>query len=53
MRSWLAYLDNKPRFEGIGNYNAVGFASMEKAIPLAEAGIGAASRTYTETGLRH
>ncbi len=37
------YLDNKPRFEGIGNYNAVGFASMEKAIPLAEAGIGAAS----------
>lgn len=38
------YLDNKPRFEGIGNYNAVGFASMEKAIPLAEAGIGAASR---------
>ena len=41
------YLDNKPRFEGIGNYNAVGFASMEKAIPLAEAGIGAASRTST------
>ncbi len=41
------YLDNKPRFEGIGNYNAVGFASMEKAIPLAEAGIGAASRTRT------
>ncbi len=38
------YLDNKPRFEGIGNYNAVGFASMEKAIPLAEAGIGAASK---------
>ena len=41
------YLDNKPRFEGIGNYNAVGFASMEKAIPLAEAGIGSASRTPT------
>ncbi len=39
------YLDNKPWFDGIGNYNAVGFASMEKAIPLAEAGIGAASRT--------
>ncbi len=39
------YLDNKVRFEGIGNYNAVGFASMEKALPLAEAGIGAASRT--------
>ncbi len=41
------YLDNKPRFEGIGNYNAVGFASMEKALPLAEAGIGFASRTPT------
>ncbi len=39
------YLDNKVRFEGIGNYNAVGFASMEKAIPLAEAGIAAASKT--------
>jgi len=39
------YLDNKRWFEGIGNYNAVGFASMEKALPLAEAGIGAASRT--------
>jgi imidazolonepropionase-like amidohydrolase len=41
------YLDNKPRFEGIGNYNTVGFASMEKAIPLAEAGIGSASHTPT------
>jgi imidazolonepropionase-like amidohydrolase len=41
------YLDNKPRFEGIGNYNAVGFASMEKALPLAEAGIGSASHTPT------
>ena len=39
------YLDNKAWFEGIGNYNAVGFASMEKALPLAEAGIGFASRT--------
>ncbi len=39
------YLDNKPRFEGIGNYNSVGFASMEKAIPLAEAGIGAAAKS--------
>lgn len=41
------YLDNKPWFEGIGNYNAEGFASMEKALPLAEAGIGRASRTPT------
>ncbi len=39
------YLDNKGWFEGIGNYNAVGFASMEQALPLAEAGIGSASRT--------
>ena len=39
------YLDHKPWFEGIGNYNAAGFASMEQALPLAEAGIGSASRT--------
>lgn len=39
------YLDNKPWFEGIGNYNAAGFASMEQAIPLAERGIGQAART--------
>lgn len=39
------YLDNKPWFDGIGNYNAVGFAAMERAIPLAEAGIGRAART--------
>ena len=38
------YLDNKAWFEGIGNYNAAGFASMEQALPLAEAGIGLASR---------
>ncbi len=41
------YLDNKPRFDGIGNYNAVGFAAMEKAIPLAESGIRMASVTPT------
>jgi imidazolonepropionase-like amidohydrolase len=39
------YLDHKPWFEGIGNYNAAGFAAMEQALPLAEAGIGLASRT--------
>jgi len=39
------YLDHKSWFEGIGNYNAAGFAAMEGAIPLAEAGIGAAGRT--------
>ena len=38
------YLDNKPRFEGIGNYNAVGFAAMEKALPMATAGIRSGSR---------
>jgi imidazolonepropionase-like amidohydrolase len=29
------YLDNRPRFFGIGNYTAEGFAAMEKAVPLA------------------
>lgn len=27
------YLENKPRFLGIGNYNEEGFAFMEKAVP--------------------
>ena len=29
------YLDNRARYEGIGNYNEAGFAAMERAIPLA------------------
>lgn len=29
------YLDNRARFEGIGNYNAEGFAAMERAVPIA------------------
>jgi imidazolonepropionase-like amidohydrolase len=29
------YLDNRARYFGIGNYNAEGFAAMEKAVPLA------------------
>ena len=29
------YLDNRAKYDGIGNYNAVGFASMEKALPIA------------------
>ena len=29
------YLDNRPKYEGIGNYNEEGFAYMRKAIPLA------------------
>jgi imidazolonepropionase-like amidohydrolase len=28
------YLENKPKFLGIGNYTDEGFAAMEKAIPL-------------------
>jgi imidazolonepropionase-like amidohydrolase len=31
------YLDNRAKYEGIGNYNEAGFAAMEKAIPLAQA----------------
>jgi imidazolonepropionase-like amidohydrolase len=29
------YLDNRAKYEGIGNYNAEGFAAMERALPLA------------------
>jgi len=29
------YLDNRARYERIGNYNEAGFAAMERAIPLA------------------
>lgn len=29
------YLDNRAKYKGIGNYNAEGFAAMEKAIPTA------------------
>jgi imidazolonepropionase-like amidohydrolase len=29
------YLDNRAKYDGIGNYNAEGFAAMEKALPLA------------------
>ncbi|MCA1582634.1 MAG: amidohydrolase family protein [Acidobacteria bacterium] len=31
------YLDNKPRFLGIGNYTEEGFATMESVLPTAEA----------------
>ena len=31
------YLDNRAKYEGIGNYNEAGFSAMEKAIPLATA----------------
>ncbi len=39
------YLGNKRYFEGIGNYNAEGFAAMEKAIPLAVDAVRRAART--------
>lgn len=29
------YLDNRARYQGIGNYNDSGFASMERALPIA------------------
>jgi imidazolonepropionase-like amidohydrolase len=29
------YLDNRARYDGIGNYNAAGFAAMERALPVA------------------
>lgn len=31
------YLDNRAKYEGIGNYNEAGFAAMEKAIPMSTA----------------
>ena len=39
------YLDHKPWFDGIGNYNAVGFAAMEKVVPEAPKQIGRAAHT--------
>jgi imidazolonepropionase-like amidohydrolase len=39
------YLDNRARYDGIGNYNAVGFASMERALPLAATVVRLAART--------
>ena len=39
------YLDNRAKYEGIGNYNEAGFAAMEKALPLAAAGYKKAINT--------
>ena len=39
------YLDNRKRFQGIGNFTEEGFASMERAIPLAVAVIRSAIAT--------
>jgi imidazolonepropionase-like amidohydrolase len=39
------YLDNRTRYDGIGNYNAAGFAAMERALPVAANVVRLASRT--------
>src|SRR6266849_96990 len=39
------YLDNRAKYEGIGNYTAAGFEAMERAIPLAAADIRMALAT--------
>ncbi len=43
------YLENRAKYEGIGNYNEVGFKSMEDAIPLA---IGDIRKALATPGLR-
>ena len=39
------YLDNREKYDGIGNYNAEGFAAMEHALPLAAEAIRKAVKT--------
>lgn len=39
------YLENRARYEGIGNYNAEGFAAMERALPLAVEAVRKAANT--------
>ena len=43
------YLENRAKYEGIGNYNEAGFAAMEKAIPLA---VAAFKRARATPGLK-
>ena len=43
------YLDNRAKYEGIGNYNAEGFASMERALPMA---IDAVRKAVSTPGLK-
>ena len=43
------YLENRAKYEGIGNYNAEGFASMEKAMPL---GVAAVRKAVHTPGLK-
>jgi imidazolonepropionase-like amidohydrolase len=39
------YLENRAKYEGIGNYNAEGFASMERAVPMAITAVRTAANT--------
>lgn len=39
------YLDNRAKYEGIGNFNEAGFAALRDAIPVAAAGIRRALAT--------
>jgi len=39
------YLSNRAKYEGVGNFNDAGFASMERAIPLAANVVRQASAT--------
>jgi len=39
------YLDNRAKYDGIGNYNAGGFAAMERALPLTTAATRSAIAT--------
>jgi imidazolonepropionase-like amidohydrolase len=39
------YLDNRPKYEGIGNYNEAGFKAMHDAIPMAVAAMNKALHT--------
>ena len=43
------YLENRAKYEGIGNYNAEGFASMERALPLA---VDAVRKAVATPGLK-
>ena len=43
------YLENRAKYDGIGNYNAEGFAAMERALPMA---IDVVRRAVTTPGLK-
>jgi len=42
------YLENKPKFLGIGNYTEEGFAAMQKALPLVSDVIGRAFKLHVK-----